>query len=100
MVKRKQLMDANTHWIENIVETYNLDFRSLQQRLCEIGRGETSRTCQLDVPGGELRDLGMLLRIMLAFDHEAKAFYHHPAYVSMKANSVFVGFAVLHILLS
>lgn len=43
-------------------------FRRLNQRLWDMGRGETEKTCVWDVAGGEMRALEDMLRGMLAFE--------------------------------
>ncbi|KAJ8126402.1 hypothetical protein O1611_g7237 [Lasiodiplodia mahajangana] len=65
---RKEFFEPDGTWVRNIKRIYTPAFRPLHQRMWDMGRGETHKTCQWDVERGEMRALEELLRGMMAFE--------------------------------
>ncbi|KAK3307649.1 kinase domain-containing protein [Chaetomium strumarium] len=66
---RGEFFEADGSWRKGgITRIFTPKFRRLHQRMWDMGRGETPKTCQWDVEGGEMRALEELLRGMMAFE--------------------------------
>ncbi|SMQ56275.1 unnamed protein product [Zymoseptoria tritici ST99CH_3D7] len=71
--QRQEFFQPDGSYIEDIKRIHTPKFRPLQQRLWQMGRGETRETCEWDVEGGEMRALEELLRSMLKFEPSERA---------------------------
>ena len=67
-ISRRQLSRSAGRRVSDFSQIATPTFRPLHQRLWEIGRGETSESCEWNVAGGELKALEDALRCMLAFE--------------------------------
>ena len=70
---RGEFFEEDGEWRKGgISRIYTPAWRPLEQRLWDMGRGETPETCEWDVEGGELRALLALFRGILAWEPEKR----------------------------
>lgn len=65
---RKEFFEPDGSWIQNFKRIYDPVFRTLNQRIWDMGRGMTPETCERNVEGGEVCALEEVLRGMLTFE--------------------------------
>ncbi|KAJ6184731.1 kinase domain-containing protein [Penicillium mononematosum] len=65
---RSEFFEEDGSWVADFSRINTPVFRRLHQRLWDMGRGETEKTCEWDVAGGELHALEDFLRAMMTFE--------------------------------
>jgi serine/threonine protein kinase len=65
---RHEFFNPDGSWISDFRRINTPEFRRLRQRMWDMGRGETIKSCEWDVKGGELNTLEDMLRAMMSFE--------------------------------